>query len=52
MVLAAVTGVDGYDSRPELDDDGWNTLLPILIGCTTPPPSAASARCCTRTWAP
>jgi inosose dehydratase len=27
MVLAAVTGVDGYDSRPELDDDGWNTLL-------------------------
>ncbi len=27
MVLAAVTGVDGYDSRPELDDDGWKTLL-------------------------
>src|SRR6476646_6701571 len=42
MVLAAVTGVDGYDSRPELDDDGWKT----------PPPSAASARCCTRMWAP
>jgi len=30
MVLAAVTGVDGYDSRPELDDDGWNTLLTNL----------------------
>ena len=30
MVLAAVTGVDGYDSRPELDDDGWNTSLTNL----------------------
>jgi inosose dehydratase len=30
MVLAAVTGVDGYDSRPELDGDGWNTLLTNL----------------------
>ena len=30
MVLAAVTGVDGYDSRPELNDDGWNTLLTNL----------------------
>jgi inosose dehydratase len=30
MVLAAVTGVDGYDSRPELDDDGWKTLLTNL----------------------
>lgn len=27
LVLAAATGVDGYDSRPELDDAGWNTLL-------------------------
>lgn len=27
MVLAANTGVDGYDSRPELDDAGWATLL-------------------------
>ncbi|MFC0448175.1 sugar phosphate isomerase/epimerase family protein [Rhodococcus jostii] len=27
MVLAAVTGSVGYDSRPELDDAGWKTLL-------------------------
>lgn len=27
MVLSAVTGRDGYDSRPELDDAGWRTLL-------------------------
>ncbi|KXX55215.1 sugar phosphate isomerase/epimerase family protein [Rhodococcus sp. LB1] len=27
MVLAAVTGAVGYDSRPELDDSGWKTLL-------------------------
>jgi inosose dehydratase len=27
VVLAAFTGVDGYDARPELDDDGWATLL-------------------------
>lgn len=27
LVLAAATGVDGYDSRPELDEDGWATLL-------------------------
>nr|WP_271211481.1 sugar phosphate isomerase/epimerase [Rhodococcus wratislaviensis]GLK37524.1 inosose dehydratase [Rhodococcus wratislaviensis] len=27
MVLAAVTGAIGYDSRPELDDSGWKTLL-------------------------
>lgn len=27
MVLAANTGVDGYDSRPELDETGWSTLL-------------------------
>ncbi|GAF49314.1 2-keto-myo-inositol dehydratase [Rhodococcus wratislaviensis] len=27
MVLAAVTGSVGYDSRPELDDSGWKTLL-------------------------
>jgi inosose dehydratase len=30
LVLAAVTGSDGYDSRPELDDDGWKTLLTNL----------------------
>ena len=27
MVLSAVTGLDGYDSRPTLDTDGWNRLL-------------------------
>lgn len=27
VVLAAFTGVDGYDARPELDDAGWAVLL-------------------------
>lgn len=27
MVLSADSGRTGYDSRPELDDDGWNVLL-------------------------
>ena len=27
VVLAAFTGVDGYDDRPVLDDEGWSTLL-------------------------
>jgi inosose dehydratase len=27
VVLAAFTGVDGYDERPALDDDGWAELL-------------------------
>ncbi|GAA1000973.1 sugar phosphate isomerase/epimerase [Acrocarpospora macrocephala] len=27
VVLAAVTGADGYDTRPTLDADGWRTLL-------------------------
>lgn len=27
LVLSAVTGLDGYDERPELDADGWRTLL-------------------------
>jgi inosose dehydratase len=27
LVLAAATGRDGYDARPELDADGWATLL-------------------------
>lgn len=27
MVLSADTGLDGYDTRPALDDDGWRTLL-------------------------
>ena len=27
VVLAAFTGVDGYDARPVLDDHGWATML-------------------------
>lgn len=27
LVLAAATGTDGYDQRPELDQRGWKTLL-------------------------
>jgi inosose dehydratase len=27
LVLAAATGLDGYDARPELDETGWRTLL-------------------------
>ena len=27
LVLSAVSGLDGYDSRPVLDDDGWELLL-------------------------
>ncbi|GAA2778388.1 sugar phosphate isomerase/epimerase family protein [Mycolicibacterium pallens] len=30
LVLAAATGTDGYDSRPDLDDDQWSTLLTNL----------------------
>lgn len=30
VVIAAATGVEGYDSRPELDDDQWATLLANL----------------------
>ena len=30
LVLSAVSGLDGYDSRPELDDDGWALLLDNL----------------------
>ena len=30
VVLAAFTGVDGYDARPVLDDDGWALLLANL----------------------
>lgn len=30
LVLAAVTGVDGYDRRPDLDDAGWKCLLANL----------------------
>jgi inosose dehydratase len=30
LVLSAVTGLDGYDERPELDAEGWRTLLENL----------------------
>ncbi|MGI5230704.1 TIM barrel protein [Actinoallomurus sp. CA-142502] len=30
LVLAAATGLDGYDQRPALTDDGWRTLLANL----------------------
>jgi inosose dehydratase len=30
LVLAAATGRDGYDARPELDADGWSVLLANL----------------------
>ncbi|MGH3713383.1 MAG: sugar phosphate isomerase/epimerase family protein [Micromonosporaceae bacterium] len=30
LVLAAATGLQGYDSRPELDEVGWKTLLSQL----------------------
>jgi inosose dehydratase len=30
LVLSAVTGAEGYDSRPILDDDGWRVLLSNL----------------------
>ena len=30
LVLAAATGVDGYDDRPELDETGWRRLLDNL----------------------
>jgi inosose dehydratase len=30
VVLAAYTGVEGYDARPELDEQGWSTMLANL----------------------
>ena len=30
LVLAAATGQEGYDTRPELDPDGWSVLLANL----------------------
>lgn len=30
VVLAASTGQEGYDTRPELSEDGWHTLLANL----------------------
>ncbi|MGH8868148.1 MAG: sugar phosphate isomerase/epimerase family protein [Actinomycetes bacterium] len=33
VVLAAATGLDGYDTRPVLDDVGWAVLLANLYRC-------------------
>lgn len=30
VVIAAATGAEGYDARPELDEAGWSTLLANL----------------------
>jgi len=30
LVLSAATGLDGYDTRPDLDEAGWKTLLANL----------------------
>lgn len=30
LVLAAVSGLEGYDTRPTLDQEGWSTLLSNL----------------------
>ncbi|MHA7125800.1 TIM barrel protein [Janibacter indicus] len=30
VVIAAATGAEGYDARPELDEQGWTTLLTNL----------------------
>jgi len=35
LVLSAVTGAEGYDTRPALDDGGWATLLSNLDRLTT-----------------
>ena len=40
VVLAAFTGVDGYDARPVLDDEGWSVMLANLDRIT----DRASAR--------
>ena len=52
LVLSAVSGLDGYDSRPELDADGWALLLRNLDRISARPPNTALAPCCTRTSAP
>ena len=40
LVLSAATGRDGYDTRPDLDETGWKTLLTNLDRLT----SLAAAR--------
>ena len=48
VVVAAATGVEGYDARPELDDAQWDTLLANLDLVT----AAAEARGLTATLHP
>jgi inosose dehydratase len=48
VVLAAATGREGYDDKPDLDDDGWATLLGNLDRIT----DAAAARDLTATLHP
>ncbi|GAA0381032.1 inosose dehydratase [Acrocarpospora corrugata] len=42
VVLAAVTGEDGYDAKPALDADGWRTLLGNLDRITAELPRAVT----------
>ena len=35
LVLSAATGQDGYDTRPDLDESGWKTLLGHLDRLTS-----------------
>ncbi|MFE2970377.1 hypothetical protein ACFXKC_43355 [Streptomyces sp. NPDC059340] len=60
LVLSAVTGQDGYDSRPELDADGWRLLLSNLDrlaslaaerGVRAVLHPHVGARACTARWA-
>ena len=48
VVVAAATGLDGYDAKPTLDDTGWATLLAHLDRIS----DAASARGLTATLHP
>ena len=52
LVLSAVSGLDGYDTRPILDDDGWGDCWATWTASPPWPPSTACAPCCTRTSAP
>jgi inosose dehydratase len=46
LVLSAVSGLVGYDTRPELDADGWRVLL------TKPGPALAAGRAVRRSGCP
>ena len=52
LVLSAVSGLDGYDTRPVLDDDGWERLLDNLDRIATWRPNTVCAQCSTRTSGP